>query len=93
MEKMIWVRYWKSVRGTIQEEYHKFQDGTPEKYIELHCETWAEEQTGGHNTQYKYGYEIVNPPKEVIEKKIKDVKGKLSQYKAELDFLEAELKR
>ena len=90
---MIWVKYWKSVQGSIQEEYSTFQDGTPEDYIRVHCEAWAKQQPGGHNTQYRYGYELENPPKKVIEDKIANLKKKLTQFKEELKFLKSELKR
>jgi len=85
----VWYKFWKK-SGPMQgldDDYFLLDEKywPTEEDVKLKCESRAGEVGGGFNTHYSYGFEKVDkPPKEWIDKRIKQLKKTIKYRQKEI---------
>jgi len=90
-----WLKAKKWFRGGSHEDFILVTDGFTEEDFENAIEEWGEHSNGGHCCGYDIKWDLVNEdevPKEVIEKKIKKLKGNIEYHKDEIVFCNDKIK-
>lgn len=98
---MPWFKFTKEVShvaGHVDYQYFP-EDELPsdsthrQEYVKNRCETWAENESGGHNRGYHYGFEEADPPEDYLMDLIKDTEDQAVGIIEDASFYRKELLR